>query len=69
MKLKIKLALFCSILIAFSALAPMLTGAETTPEKRALIVGSGGKVNYPDPHETYWHGDINFYMQIVEQLY
>lgn len=69
MKLKIKLALFCSILIAFSALAPMLIGAETTDEKRALVIGSGGTVNYPDPHESYWHTDINFYMQIVEQLY
>ena len=70
MKLKSKLALFCVMLISLSALMPLLAGAESTlPQKRAIIVGSGGKVVYPDPHETYWVGDSNFYSQIVEALF
>ena len=71
MKAKLKYVIVFMFLIGFSAIGNMVNpiSAAETEEKRAVIVGSGGTVNYPDPHETYWVTDANFYSQIVEALF
>ena len=69
MKIKLRYAVLCTALIVITAFSPILVASATTPTKRALVVGTTGKITHLDPHVTYWASDLNTYTQVCEGLF
>ena len=68
MKVNSKYAILSVLLLSLTAISPLLVVAETT-EQRPMVVGTIGTITWLDPHKTYWHTDINAYMQVCEGLF